>query len=283
MECIILAAGYATRLYPLTENFPKPLLPVGGKTIIGRVLDDLEKIPGITEYVIVSNHKFIGHFEEWRKQPEQLRLSRPLTVLDDGSVDNDHRLGAAKDIWFAAETLGIAGNAKKADECRTAQERVGMECEGMEQAAAGSCDEMVFVAAGDNVLDFSLAGFLSFAAEKGTSCVMCHEEPELKKLQKTAVITLDENCRITSYEEKPQVPKGTLAVPPFYIYRPEDLRRIPEALAEGCSADAPGSFAAWLSGKVPMHAWKMNGKRYDIGDLKSYEEVIEAAKNQSLS
>ena len=244
MKCFILAAGYATRLYPLTENFPKPLLSVGGKTIIDRILEDLEQIPGITEYVVISNHRFIGHFEEWRRQ---LKFSRPVTVLDDGSVDNDHRLGAAKDIWFAAEKTGIAD-------------------------AEGS-REMVFVAAGDNVLDFSLAGFLNFAAEKETSCVMCHEEPELKKLQKTAVITLDENCRITSYEEKPEKPKGNLAVPPFYIYRPEDLLRIPEALAEGCSADAPGSFAAWLSGKAPMHAWRMSGKRYDIGDLKSYEAV----------
>ncbi len=256
MKCIILAAGYATRLYPLTENFPKPLLPVGGKTIIDRILSDLEQIPGITEYVIISNHKFIRHFEEWKKQPERQALSRPVTVLDDGSVDNDHRLGAAKDIWFAAETLGIAGGASG-------------------KTGASAEDEMIFVAAGDNVLDFSLAGFLNFAAEKGTSCVMCHEETEPEKLQKTAVITLDENCGITSYEEKPEKPKGTLAVPPFYIYRPEDLRRIPEALADGCSADAPGSFAAWLSGKVPMHAFVMNGKRYDIGDLRSYEAVRE--------
>ena len=102
---------------------------------------------------------------------------------------------------------------------------------------------------------------------------MCHEENELKKLQKTAVITFGKDMRITSYEEKPEIPKGNHAVPPFYIYRPEDLARIPEALEEGCSADAPGSFAAWLSGKVPMHAFPMNGRRYDIGDLKSYEEA----------
>ncbi len=253
MKCMILAAGYATRLYPLTENFPKPLLPVGGKTIINRILEDLEQVREITEYVIISNHKFFQQFEEWQKQPEQQNFSRPLTILNDGSVDNEYRLGAAKDIWFAAEKMGIAGTD--------------------DSSSADGSDELIFVAAGDNVLDFSLAGFLNFAAEKGTSCVMCHEEQELKKLQKTAVITLDENSRITSYEEKPQEPKGNLAVPPFYIYRPEDLRRIPEALAEGCSADAPGSFAAWLSAKVPMHAWKMDGKRYDIGNLKSYEEV----------
>ena len=127
--------------------------------------------------------------------------------------------------------------------------------------------------AGDNVLDFSLSAFVDYARQKGTSCVMCHEENDLKRQQKTAIITLDSEGRITGYEEKPREPKGNLAVPPFYIYRSEDIRRIPEALADGCGADAPGSFAAWLSRQVPMHAWRMPGKRYDIGDLASYERV----------
>lgn len=102
---------------------------------------------------------------------------------------------------------------------------------------------------------------------------MCHEELSQQALQKTAVITLDEDNLITSYEEKPKEPKGTLAVPPFYYYRAEDIKRIPEALESGCNADAPGSFAAWLSRQTPMHAWKMTGRRHDIGDMKSYEEV----------
>ena len=104
---------------------------------------------------------------------------------------------------------------------------------------------------------------------------MCHEEKELKALQKTAVITMDENDLITSYEEKPKVPKGDHAVPPFYFYKLNDLRRIDEALNEGCGYDAPGSFAAWLSGKVPMHAYRMPGRRYDIGDMESYRRVNE--------
>ena len=129
--------------------------------------------------------------------------------------------------------------------------------------------------AGDNVLDFSLCSFVRFAREKGTSCVMCHEENDLAKQRRTAIITTDENGLITSYEEKPRSPKGNRAVPPFYYYRADDIRRIPEALAAGCGYDAPGSFAAWLSGQTPMHAFDMPGKRYDIGDMKGYQAVQE--------
>ena len=129
------------------------------------------------------------------------------------------------------------------------------------------------VMAGDNVLDFSLSSFVSFMREKQTSCVMCHEENELKKQQKTAIITVDKESLITFYEEKPKEPKGNLAVPPFYCYRSADVKRIQEALDDGCGYDAPGSFAAWLSKQTPMHAYVMPGKRYDIGDINSYEYV----------
>ena len=230
MKCLVLAAGYATRLYPLTENFPKPLLTVAGQTILDRALQGIS-----APVAVISNHKFVGHFEAWARGREN------TTVLDDGTESNETRLGAVRDIAFAVNTLHI--------------------------------DEDVLVMAGDNVLDFSLDGFTRFAQEKGTSCVMCHPEESLPALQKTAVITLDEDSLITSYEEKPKVPKGRLAVPPFYYYRAEDVRRIPEALEDGCSADAPGSFAAWLSRHAPMHAWVMPGRRYDIGDIASYERV----------
>lgn len=236
MKCIILAAGYATRLYPLTENFPKPLLQVGNKTILDWLVDDIVGIGEVENFVVVTNHKFVGHFREWAHTKDV-----PVEVVDDGTSSNETRLGAVKDIWFAVEQLGI--------------------------------DEDLLVIAGDNILDFSMRGFLEFVREKGTSCVMCHEENDLTRQQKTAIITVDGQNLITSYEEKPKIPKGNLAVPPFYFYRAEDVRRIPEALAAGCSADAPGSFAAWLSRQVSVHAWKMPGKRYDIGDLRSYEYV----------
>lgn len=240
MKCIILAAGYATRLYPLTENFPKPLLPVGGKPILDWLIEDLEN--EADEFIVVTNHKFADFFHKWASEKKRIH------ILDDGTETNETRLGAVKDIELAS--CGI--------------------------------DDDVFVMAGDNVLDFSLVPFIRFAREKGTSCVMCHEENELKRQQKTAIITVDDNARITSYEEKPQIPKGNLAVPPFYYYQRGDLNRIPEALDAGCGYDAPGSYAAWLSGRTMMHAWKMPGKRYDIGDMDSYEAVRDSYKGAIL-
>ena len=158
MKCVVLAAGYATRLYPLTENFPKPLLPVGGKPILNWLLDDIDMLPEIDEHVIISNHKFISHFTKWK---EEQNLKNPITILDDGSLDNDHRLGAVRDIQFAIETLKL--------------------------------EDDLLVIAGDNVLDFSLAGFVAYMREKGKSCVMCHEENNIQKQQKTAIITILRN------------------------------------------------------------------------------------------
>ena len=259
MKAIILAAGYATRLYPLTENFPKPLLPVGGKAILDWLVEDLWD--SVEQFIVVTNHKFVGEFEKWAVEKnggcgedfavdvEGSEAGRPgldagcrkIVVIDDGTETNETRLGAVKDIQLAAEGL----------------------------------KDDVIVMAGDNVLTFSLVPFISYGKASGTSCVMCHEENRLTALQKTAVITTDSEGLITSYEEKPREPKGNLAVPPFYYFRAEDLARIQEALEDGCGYDAPGSFAAWLSTKTPMHAWKMPGVRYDIGDLESYRMVNE--------
>lgn len=236
MKCLILAAGYATRLYPLTENFPKPLLKVGEKTILDYLVDDIASTGKVDEFIVISNHKFVEHFNEWAAT-KKVKIS----VVDDGTSTNETRLGAVRDIQFAMEQKNIT--------------------------------EDVLVIAGDNLLDFSFAEFIEFAEKKQTSCVMCHEEYELAKQQKTAIIVMNEDKLITDYEEKPKEPKGHHAVPPFYCYRYEDAKRIPEALEDGCGADAPGSFAAWLSKKTAVHAYEMPGKRYDIGDLKSYEYV----------
>ena len=230
MKCIILAAGYATRLYPLTENFPKPLLDVGGKPILDWLIEDL--VEEIDEFRVVTNHKFAGIFQKWAEGKDKIK------VIDDGTESNETRLGAVRDIQLAVDE-----------------------------------EEDYLVMAGDNVLTFSLVPFILFAKEKNTSCVMCHEETSIPALQRTAVITITDTGLITSYEEKPKEPKGTLAVPPFYYYRSQDIARIQEALDAGCGYDAPGSFAAWLSRVTPMHAWLMTGSRHDIGDMKSYEAV----------
>ena len=170
MKCLILAAGYATRLYPLTENFPKPLLKVGEKSILDWLVDDLVDTTDIDEFVVISNHKFAQNFEDWRSNKQKTRPYE-ITVIDDGTSTNETRLGAVKDIQLAVEKLKLADD--------------------------------LLVMAGDNVLDFSLSKFVDFAKEKNTSCVMCHEENELKKQQKTAIITLDGNDLIASYEETP--------------------------------------------------------------------------------
>ena len=236
MICVVLAAGYATRLYPLTKDFPKPLLPVGGKSILDHLLTDIDRHPAITGHVVISNHRFIAHFEEWKRSQ---CLTKPVQVIDDGSTDNENRLGAVRDIQFTIESLGLQDD--------------------------------LLVVAGDNLLDFSMHGFIDFAQGEHTSCVMCHEENDIARQRKTAIITRDENDRILTYEEKPVHPKGNMTVPPFYYYRAQDAAMIQTAIANGCPTDAPGSFAAWLSAQTSMHAWTMPGKRYDIGDINSYQ------------
>ena len=239
MKCLILAAGYATRLYPLTENYPKPLLQVGEKKILDWLVDDIAAL--VDEFIVISNHKFAEHFCRWAGEKGQ-----NITIVDDGTNSNEQRLGAVRDIQFTVE-----------------QRKINEDC---------------LVMAGDNVLDFSLSHFIKYAQTIGTSCVMCHQEDRLSALQKTAVITVDEGNVVTSFEEKPVEPKGNLAVPPFYFYRSADLHRIPEALTDGCGYDAPGSFAAWLSARTCIHAYPMPGKRYDIGNLESYQAVVQIFK-----
>ena len=242
MKCLILAAGYATRLYPLTENFPKPLLKVGEKTILDWLIDDIDQAGCVDGYVVISNHKFAPIFEDWAagRGPEPVEGPR-VTVLDDGTSSNEMRLGAVRDIQFAIDTLGL--------------------------------DDDLLVIAGDNLLDFSLVRFLEYAREKGTTCIMRYYEPSEEKLHKTGVATVDENGLILEMEEKPARPKSHCCCPPFYFYRRSDVPLVKVGIDSGCGVDAPGSFIAWLSAQTPVHAWEMPGRRFDIGNLASYEEV----------
>lgn len=238
MKNIVIAAGYATRLYPLTENFPKPLLEIGGSTILGRMLDDVDMLPGVDGHVIVTNHKFARIFGEWKSR---LSLRKPVRIIDDGTSTNATRLGAVRDLLLAIETCAI--------------------------------DDDMMVLAADNILDFSLRGFVDFFNEKGTSVIMCHEEKELDKLRRTGVVVLDGNGRVTGMEEKPETPRSHWAVPPFYIYSKNDLPLIKDCLNHGCGSDAPGNLARYLCENTAVHAWKMPGGRFDIGSLDCYEEA----------
>ena len=243
MTSIILAAGYATRMYPLTLNYPKPLLEVGGKKIIDWLIEDLEK-SGVERTVVVSNHKFISQFQAWAEGREN------IIVLDDGSEDNDHRLGAVKDIEFAIEEANI--------------------------------DDDIVVLAGDNVLNFSLSSFIEYGREKKTSCIMRHEEKDKNKLRKTGVIEIDEDELVLNMEEKPKEPKSNWAVPPFYYYTKEDKDLIKEGIASGCGTDAPGSFVSWLVKTRPVHAYRMIGERFDVGSIEGYEKIKKEYKGITI-
>ena len=236
MKCLILAAGYATRLYPLTENFPKPLLQVGEKTILDWLVDDIDSAGLVDEYVVISNHKFAHHFENWAKTKHQ-----KISVVDDGTDTNETRLGAVKDIQFAIDAQQI--------------------------------DDDMLVIAGDNVLDFSLTKFAAYAKEKAASCIMRYYEAEEKRLSKSGVVQIDENDRILGMEEKPATPKSHWCCPPFYYYTREDAKLIGKGIEAGCGTDAPGSYVAWLCTQTKVYAMEMPGNRYDIGNLESYEQV----------
>ena len=240
MKCIILAAGYATRLYPLTENFPKPLLKVGEKTILDWLVDDINTSGEVDEYIVISNHKFAGHFEEWARDTGK-KLGVPVTVVDDNTSTNETRLGAVCDIQFAIDKLAV--------------------------------DDDLLIIAGDNVLDFSLVSFIDYAKKKGTSCTMRYYEAEDKRLSKSGVSEIGDDDILISLEEKPAKPKSHWCTPPFYYYVAEDVKRIKEAISDGCGTDAPGSLVAWMCGHSTLHSMEMPGKRYDIGNLESYENV----------
>ena len=238
MKNIVIAAGYATRLGELTKNYPKPLLKIGENTILGRMLDDIDQIPDIDEHIIVTNHKFADVFRKWAKD----RVGKPITIIDDGTETNETRLGAVCDLLLAIND-GI--------------------------------DDDLLVVAADNLLFFSFREFVDFAKEKGTSCIMCHEQPSKEKLQRTGVVEIDEHFRVLSMEEKPLEPKSHWAVPPFYIYKKEDLDLVRHSVENGCGKDAPGNLAHYMVEHTVMHAWPMSAGRFDIGSLDTYYEAVE--------
>lgn len=281
MKCLILAAGYATRLYPLTENFPKPLLEVAGKTITDWLVDDIASTGAVDGFAVVTNSRFAPFFHEWasRRLMDSLErldagaadegdegaegvegtagehehpvlhnpakgltaLSSGIAVVDDGTSTNETRLGAVRDIALAINTLGW--------------------------------DDDILVVAGDNVLDFSLSSFIEYSLDKGTTCIMRYPEPDPARLRKSGILEIGEGDLVVGMEEKPAVPRSNWCCPPFYAYSKADAAKVSLALAEGCGADAPGSFIAWLCSRSPVHAMLMPGSRYDIGDLESYKSV----------
>lgn len=199
-------------------------------------MDDIDTCGLVDQYIVVSNHKFVYHFEKWAAEKKQ-----NITVLDDGTSTNETRLGAVKDIQFAIDELKL--------------------------------EDDLLMSAADNLLDFSLVEFIKYAQEKKTSCIMRYYETELKRLQKSGVVVTVSDGLVINMQEKPEEPKSTWCCPPFYFIVKKDVPLVSEGIAAGCGTDAPGSFIAWLCQKVSVHAMKMPGKRYDIGSLENYEQV----------
>lgn len=255
MKNVVIAAGYATRLGELTKNFPKPLLKIGENTILGRMLDDIDRIPEIDEHIIISNHRFAPIFERWKT--EDGRWKKPITIVDDGTETNETRLGAVRDLIFAINGGVIPGDKEFS----------------ILNSQLSIINDDLLVVAADNLLFFSFQEFVDFAKEKGTSCIMCHEQPSIEKLQRTGVVELDENHRVLGMEEKPQVPKSHWAVPPFYIYLKKDLDLVRHSVENGCGKDAPGNLAHYMVEHTTMHAWPMSAGRFDIGSLDTYYEA----------
>ena len=261
MKTIVLAAGYATRLGELTKNFPKPLLKIGENTILGRMLDDIDRIPEIDEHIIVTNHKFAHIFQDWA---DQRKGAKPVTVIDDGTETNDTRLGAVCDLLLVLE---------KSSPNKSSLPREDLGGSNIPREDLGGSD--LLVVAADNLLFFSFQEFVDFAKAKGTSCIMCHEQPSIEKLQRTGVVELDANHKVLGMEEKPQVPKSHWAVPPFYIYQKKDLNLVRHSVENGCGKDAPGNLAHYMVEHTTMHAWPMSAGRFDIGSLDTYYQAVE--------
>lgn len=213
---------------------------MGSRNILERMLDDIDPQPEIDSHIIVTNHRFAPIFRQWLATAS---YTKPVTVIDDGTESNETRLGAVRDLLLAIERCAV--------------------------------DDDIMVLAADNILEFSLRGFIDYFREKGTSVIMCHHEPELRRLQRTGVIAVDAAMRVLEMQEKPERPVSDWAVPPFYIYSRADLPLIRGCMDHGCGFDAPGNLARYLAGVSTLHAWPMPAGRFDIGSLDSYREAQE--------
>lgn len=243
MNALILAAGYATRLYPLTRDCPKPLLRIGGRPIIDYLLDDLETLPDLTHIYVVTNHRFIGPFEAWAARYEG---SKRLVVLDDGSETPEDRLGAIGDIAWAIQEAGLC--------------------------------QRLLVAASDNLLPFWLRDLVRFADARGADCITCYRTGDRERLRRTGIIARGDDGRVLRFEEKPSHPWSDLAVPPVYLYMPHTLPLFEQYLREGRDPDSPGRFVPWLLERRAVFAYLFPGEPQDIGTPESYAAACRLAE-----
>lgn len=248
MHAIILAAGYATRLSPLTDHCPKPLLLIRGVPLLDLVLAKVFAVPSIRGVTLVTNHKFAGHFENWLRWR---RAPVPVRILDDGTSTNETRLGAIRDLQFAVEHEQITDDA--------------------------------LVLAADNLFAADLAAMVAFSDARRADCVITRHLADLAAQQRTGIAVPDGDGRILEMQEKPRAPKSTLAVPPIYVYRRETLALLGAYLRAGNAPDAPGHFLAWLCARRPVYGWRCDAELFDIGNVAQYADAQAAFNDAKLA
>ncbi len=241
MKLIILAAGYATRLYPLTLNHPKPLLPVAGKPMLEHVVDHVAAIPDIDHAYVVTNAKFVSHFEDWAKSYHRPNLHFGFTVVNDGSTDDATRLGAIGDLHLVLTKYEV--------------------------------DDDIIVIGGDNLFSDDLEEFGHYCKQKNSPVTGVYDVGDLEAIKKYNAIEIDEEHRITYFEEKPKNPKSTLTGIALYFYPKSTLALIQQYIAEGNHPDQPGRLVQWMYTRVPFYVWKAPGLWYDVGSIETLEEA----------
>jgi len=241
MKVLILAAGYATRLYPLTLTQPKPLLPVAGKPMIDYVMDNLAPIPGIDTAYVVTNARFAAPFEQWAARRHATRPSPKIVVVNDGSTDDSNKLGAIGDLNLVLE-----------------KEKM---------------DDDLIVVAGDNLFNRSLEGFGKLCRDKNQPVLGTYDVGSLEAATKYGVVTVDGAGVITGFIEKPAHPPSTLIGIALYFYPRASLPMIRRYISEGNNPDQPGRLIQWLYPRQSVYTWPVPGLWYDIGSKETLEEA----------
>jgi glucose-1-phosphate thymidylyltransferase len=241
MKVIILAAGYATRLYPLTLNQPKPLLPVAGKPMIEHVLDNLAPINGIDRVYVVTNAKFAGHFQKWSEHYRATKSRLELTIVNDNSTDDTNKLGAIGDIHFVLKNQNV--------------------------------DDDLLVVAGDNLFSESLGEFGKYCQEKKAPVLALYDVGDLEQIKKYNAVSTTADGRITFFEEKPEAPTSTLTGIALYYYPKSAIALIKQYIAGGNNPDQPGRLVQWLYPRTPVYTWRVPGIWFDIGSKETLEEA----------
>lgn len=249
MKAIVLVAGYASRLYPLTQNKPKALLTLNGTTLIDFLMKKVEEVKEIDDVILVSNHKFYDQFCDWIKTYHG-RLK--LTVLDDGTTTNEDRLGAIGDTQYAIEKMHI--------------------------------DDEIMLLVSDNYFTFTLKELYDYHKQKNADVLLVSHFDDLEYLGKHfACVTVDENSKITGMVEKPGgIPNTDMGAWASYIYTKDSVKLIKTYLDEGNNKDAPGNFPAWLYKRKPIYAYAFKGECYDIGTIDVYRSLDEKLKKENV-